>query len=73
MKKGDDAPQTAMFSGTFRSAETGEVLIGATNDIFAPDRSPASLSPSNPNSKLSNGFLGYFSAYAIDSRTIVLP
>ena len=36
------------------------------------DRSPTSLAPSNPSTNISNGALGYFSAYTIDSRTLVV-
>ena len=42
-------------------------------DILSSDRSPTSLSPANPNTNLTNGSLGYFSAYAADSRMIILP
>ncbi len=42
------------------------------NDILTSDRAPTSLAPTNPNTNLSNGSLGYFAAYTIDSRTIVL-
>ena len=42
------------------------------NDILTSDRSPTSLSPANPNSNLSSGSLGYFAAYAIDTKKIVL-
>jgi hypothetical protein len=42
------------------------------NNILTSDRSPTSLSPANPNTNLSNGSLGYFAAYAIDSKKIVL-
>lgn len=41
-------------------------------NIIAADQSPTSLSPANPNTNLTNGSLGYFSAYAMDSRTIIL-
>lgn len=41
-------------------------------NIIAADQSPTSLSPANPNTNLSNGSLGYFSAYAMDSRTIII-
>ncbi len=44
-----------------------------TNDILATDRSPTALSPANPNTNLSNGSLGYFSAYAIDTKAMILP
>jgi hypothetical protein len=36
------------------------------------DRSPTSLAPANPNTNLTNGSLGYFSAYTIDSRVIII-
>lgn len=36
------------------------------------DRSPTSLAPANPNTNLTNGSLGYFSAYTIDSKTLVI-
>ena len=42
------------------------------NDILTSDRSPTSLSPANPNTNLSSGSLGYFTAYAIDTKKIVL-
>ncbi len=42
------------------------------NDILGSDRSPTSLAPANPNTNLTNGSLGYFAAYAIDSAGIVL-
>jgi hypothetical protein len=42
------------------------------NDILTSDRSPTSLSPANPNTNLSTGALGYFTAYAFDRKTVVL-
>ena len=42
------------------------------NNILTSDRAPTSLAPTNPNTNLTNGSLGYFSAYTIDKRTIVL-
>jgi len=42
------------------------------NDILMSDRAPTSLSPANPTSNISNGSLGHFSAYTIDTRKIVL-
>ena len=42
------------------------------NDILTSDRAPTSLAPTNPNTNLTNGSLGYFSAYTIDGRKIVL-
>ncbi|HUI28619.1 MAG TPA: DUF4249 domain-containing protein [Candidatus Acidoferrales bacterium] len=41
-------------------------------NVIAADQSPTSLSPANPNTNLTNGSVGYFSAYAMDSRTIIL-
>jgi hypothetical protein len=41
-------------------------------DILSSDRSPTSLSPANPNTNLSNGSLGYFSAFAMDTKKIVI-
>jgi Domain of unknown function (DUF4249) len=42
------------------------------NDILMSDRAPTSLSPANPTSNISNGSLGHFSAYTIDSKRVVL-
>ena len=42
------------------------------NAILTSDRAPTSLAPTNPNTNLTNGSLGYFSAYAIDSKKIIL-
>jgi len=42
------------------------------NDILTSDRAPTSLAPTNPNTNLTNGSLGYFSAYTVDSKKIVL-
>ncbi len=42
------------------------------NDILMSDRAPTSLSPANPTTNISNGSLGYFAAYTIDTRSIVL-
>ncbi|MDI6804552.1 MAG: DUF4249 domain-containing protein [Bacteroidota bacterium] len=33
---------------------------------------PTSISPANPNTNLSNGALGYFAAYTIDTKQIIL-
>ncbi len=41
-------------------------------NILEADQSPTSLSPANPNTNLSNGSLGYFSAYTIDTRSLVI-
>jgi hypothetical protein len=43
------------------------------NNILTSDRSPTSLAPANPNTNLTNGALGYFAAYSISSRMIILP
>jgi len=43
------------------------------DNILTSDRSPTSLAPANPNTNISNGSLGYFAAYAMDSKMIVLP
>jgi len=43
------------------------------NNILTSDRSPTSLAPANPNTNLTNGSLGYFSAYSMDSRMVILP
>jgi len=43
------------------------------NAILGSDRSPTSLAPANPNTNLSNGSLGYFAAYAVDSMSVILP
>ena len=42
------------------------------NNILTSDRSPTSLAPANPNTNLTNGALGYFAAYSMDSKVIVL-
>jgi len=42
------------------------------NDILTSDRAPTSLAPTNPNTNLTNGSLGYFTAYTVDARKIVL-
>ncbi len=42
------------------------------NNILTSDRSPTSLAPANPNTNLTNGALGYFAAYSMDSKMIVL-
>ncbi len=41
-------------------------------NIIASDQSPTSLSPANPNTNLTNGSLGYFSAYAMDTKAIII-
>ena len=42
-------------------------------DILSSDRSPTSLSPANPNTNMTNGSLGYFAAFAMDTKKIVIP
>ncbi len=42
------------------------------NDIIQTDNSPTSLSPANPTTNLTNGALGYFAAYRVDRRRILL-
>jgi len=42
------------------------------NDILMSDRAPTSLSPANPTTNISNGSLGYFAAYTVDTKQIVL-
>ena len=41
-------------------------------DILSSDQAATSLAPANPNTNISNGSLGYFSAYTIDSKSIIL-
>jgi hypothetical protein len=43
------------------------------DNILTSDRSPTSLAPANPNTNLTNGSLGYFAAYSVDSKMIILP
>jgi len=43
------------------------------DNILTSDRSPTSLAPANPTTNLTDGSLGYFAAYAMDSKMIVLP
>ncbi|HEX9006374.1 MAG TPA: DUF4249 domain-containing protein [Bacteroidota bacterium] len=43
------------------------------NDVIQSDRSPLSVAPGNPSSNITNGSLGYFTAYAVDSATVILP
>jgi hypothetical protein len=42
------------------------------SDILSSDRAATSLSPANPNTNLTNGPLGYFAAYTVDTKKIVL-
>jgi len=41
-------------------------------DILQSDQAATSLAPANPNSNISNGSLGYFAAYTVDTRKIVI-
>jgi len=41
-------------------------------DALASDRAPTSLSPTNPNTNLNNGSLGYFAAFTLDRKSIVI-
>lgn len=42
------------------------------NDILMSDRAPTSLSPANPTTNISNGSLGHFAAYTVDTKNIIL-
>jgi hypothetical protein len=42
------------------------------NNILTSDRSPTSLAPANPTTDLTNGALGYFAAYSVDSKMLIL-
>lgn len=42
------------------------------NDIIGGGRGPASSSPANPNTNLSNGALGYFAAFSVDYKTLII-
>jgi hypothetical protein len=41
-------------------------------DVLSSDQAATSLAPANPNTNLTNGSLGYFSAYTVDTKTIIL-
>jgi Domain of unknown function (DUF4249) len=41
-------------------------------NILTSDGAATSLAPANPNTNLSNGALGYFAAYTMDRKTIIL-
>jgi hypothetical protein len=43
------------------------------SDILSSDRSPTSLSPANPNSNISGDALGYFAAFTVDTKKIIIP
>ncbi len=47
-------------------------FFNTVNIVLETDRSPTSLSPANPNTDLTNGALGYFAAWSVDSSVIVL-
>ena len=42
------------------------------SDILSSDGAATSLAPANPNTNLSNGALGYFAAYTLDRKSIIL-
>jgi Domain of unknown function (DUF4249) len=42
------------------------------SNILSSDQSPTSLAPQNPTSNISGGALGYFAAYTVDTKKIVL-
>ena len=42
------------------------------DDILTSDRAPTALAPANPNTNLSNGALGYFAAWTVDTKTMIL-
>ena len=48
-------------------------FFNTLSNILQSDRAATSLAPANPNSNVSNGSLGYFAAYTIDTRKIVIP
>lgn len=41
-------------------------------DVLSSDQAATSLAPTNPNTNLSNGSLGYFSAWTIDTKMIII-
>ena len=41
-------------------------------DVLSSYRAATSLSPANPNTNLNNGSLGYFAAYTIDTKRIII-
>ena len=41
-------------------------------DILQSEEAATSLAPANPNSNLSNGSLGYFAAYTVDTKRVVI-
>ena len=42
------------------------------SNILSSDQSPTSLAPQNPISNISDGALGYFAAFTVDTKKIVL-
>ncbi len=42
------------------------------SNILSSDQSPTSLAPQNPTSNISGGALGYFAAFTVDTKKIVL-
>ncbi len=43
------------------------------SNILSSDQSPTSLAPANPSTNISGDALGYFAAYTVDSKRIVIP
>ncbi len=43
------------------------------NQVTSQDRGGQSAAPANPTSNFSNGALGYFSAYSVRSKRIIIP
>ena len=41
-------------------------------DVLSSDRAVSSLAPANPNTNISNGSLGHFSAYTVDTRKVII-
>ena len=48
-------------------------FFNTLGDILQSDQAATSLAPANPNSNISNGSLGYFAAYTVDTRQIIIP
>jgi Domain of unknown function (DUF4249) len=42
------------------------------SNILSSDQSPTSLAPANPTTNISGGALGYFAAYTVDTKKIIL-
>ena len=47
-------------------------FFNTLSDILQSDQAATSLAPANPNSNISNGSLGYFAAYTVDTRQIII-